>query len=77
MARVLPRVGGLLHSQYASARAPGTPDSVLEPLAASRLAALDELCRSNGAHLLFVVPPTYRKGQGQSQLPARGGGLSC
>ncbi len=49
--------------------------SALEPLAASRLAALDELCRSNGAHLLFVVPPTYQEGAGTIAVAGQGRGV--
>jgi lysophospholipase L1-like esterase len=62
MSRVLPSVGELLHGRYASVRDPEIGASVLKPLAASRLAALDKLCRSYGARLLFVVPPSYQKG---------------
>jgi len=62
MSRVLPSVGELLHGRYSNVRDPEIGASVLEPLAASRLAALNELCRANGAHLLFVVPPSYQKG---------------
>ncbi|MFZ0743839.1 MAG: hypothetical protein WAM85_05505 [Terracidiphilus sp.] len=63
MSRVLPSVGELLHSGYASFRDPEIKKSVLEPLAADRLAALDLLCRANGSQFLLVVPPTYQKGQ--------------
>ena len=62
MSRVLPSVGELLHARYASFHDPAIDESVLKPLAASRLAAMDQLCRENGARLLFVVPPTYQKG---------------
>jgi hypothetical protein len=64
MSRVLPSVGELLHNRYAGVRDPELGESVLKPLAASRLAALDQLCRANGARLLFVVPPTYQEGAG-------------
>lgn len=62
MSRVLPGVGELLHGRYASYRDPEIRDSVLQPLAAERLAALDQLCRANGSRFLLVVPPTYQKG---------------
>ncbi len=62
MSRVLPSVGELLHSGYTTYRDPEIVKSVLGPLAADRLTALDQLCRANGARLLFVVPPTYQKG---------------
>ena len=62
MSRVLPSVGEMLHSGYATYRDPEIEKSVLGPVAASRLSALDQLCRANGARLLFVVPPTYQKG---------------
>jgi hypothetical protein len=62
MSRVLPSVGELLHSRYASARDPKIDESVLKALAVSRLAALNQLCQANGARLLFVVPPSYQKG---------------
>jgi hypothetical protein len=62
MRRVLPNVGELLHGRYASVRDPDISTPVLKQVAAIRLEALDNLCRSNGAHLLFVVPPTYQKG---------------
>ena len=60
--RALPSVDELLHHQYASFRDPSIEESVLKVTAASRLAALDQLCRANGAHFLFVVPPSYQKG---------------
>jgi hypothetical protein len=62
MSRVLPSVGELLHTRYSGVRDAEIRASVLGPLASTRLAALDELCRSNGARLLFVVPPSYQKG---------------
>ena len=62
MSRVLPSVGELLHGRYASVRDPDISTPVLKHVAAIRLAELDNLCLSNGAHLLFVVPPTYQKG---------------
>jgi hypothetical protein len=64
MSRVLPSVGELLHGRYASVRDPDIDTPILKQVASSRLAALDNLCRSNGARLLFVVPPTYQKGAG-------------
>jgi lysophospholipase L1-like esterase len=36
---------------------------VFKPLAAGRLAALNRLCETHGAHFLFVVPPTYQEGE--------------
>jgi hypothetical protein len=63
MSRVLPSVTELLHNQYASFRDPEIGESALKPLAVSRLTALDQLCRANGAHFLFVVPPSYQKGE--------------
>jgi lysophospholipase L1-like esterase len=62
MSRVLPSVGELLHSRYASTRDPKIDESALKALAVSRLAALNQLCQANGARLLFVVPPSYQKG---------------
>jgi hypothetical protein len=62
MSRVLPSVGGMFHTQYAAVRDEELKGSVLRIAAQNRLMALDELCRSNGAHLIFVVPPTYQKG---------------
>jgi len=62
MSRVFPSVADLLQKRSASFREPDVSDSVFRPLAAGRLAALDQLCKTYGAHLLFVVPPTYQKG---------------
>jgi hypothetical protein len=62
MSRVLPSVGEMFHSRYASVHDPELSESVLQKLATDRLVALDQLCRANGAHLIFVVPPTYEKG---------------
>jgi hypothetical protein len=62
MNRLLPTVEELLHSRYATYRDPGVEDSVLQQLASSRLEALDQLCRANGARFLFVVPPSYQQG---------------
>jgi hypothetical protein len=62
MNRVFPSVGELLHNQAGSVRDPEITGPVLYPLAAKRLAELDQLCRENGAHFMLVVPPTYQKG---------------
>jgi hypothetical protein len=62
MSRILPGVGELLHSRLAVFRDSDIPESQLMPLAEARLAQLDRLCQANGAHLIFVVPPTYQKG---------------
>ena len=62
MSRVLPSVGKLLHSRLATFRDPEIKEAVLRPLAADRLTALDQLCRANGSHFVFVVPPSYQKG---------------
>jgi hypothetical protein len=62
MSRVLPGVGEFLHSRVVAFRDPEIKEAVLEPLAADRLAALDQLCRAHGAHFLLVVPPSYQKG---------------
>ena len=62
MRHVLPGVGELLHSRVVAFRDPEIKEAVLEPLAADRLAALDQLCRANGSHFLLVVPPSYQKG---------------
>jgi hypothetical protein len=62
MSKVLPGVAELFHTQAASFRDAEIDESTLKPLAAARLAALDQLCRANGAHFLLVVPPSYQKG---------------
>jgi hypothetical protein len=62
MSRVLPSVGELLHGRYASVRDPEIPTPELAQVSTTRLSALDNLCRSNGARLVFVVPPTYQNG---------------
>ncbi len=62
MSRVLPGVGEFLHSRVVAFRDPELREVVLEPLAADRLAALDQLCRANGSQFLLVVPPSYQKG---------------
>lgn len=62
MSRVLPGVGELLHKRYADIHDSEIGELELKSLAASRLAALDQLCRRNGARLLFVVPPTNQQG---------------
>ena len=64
MSRVLPTVGDFLHRKYSGFRDPTISSAVLQPLAASRLASLDRLCRENGARFLFVVPPSYQEGAG-------------
>jgi len=63
MSRVFPSVADLLQNRYASFREPEVNDSEFKPLAAGRLAALDRLCKMYGALFLFVVPPTYQKGE--------------
>jgi hypothetical protein len=63
MSRVFPSVADLLHSRSASFREPEVNDSEFKPLAAQRLAALNRLCETYGAHFLFVVPPTYQQGE--------------
>jgi|SRR5271157_320643 len=62
MSRVLPGVGELLHSRLGTFHDPELKEAVLEPLAADRLTALDQLCRANGSHFVLVVPPSYQKG---------------
>jgi hypothetical protein len=62
MSRVLPGVGELLHSRLGTFRDPEIKEAVLEPLAADRLTALDQLCRANGSHFVLVIPPSYQKG---------------
>jgi hypothetical protein len=64
MIRVLPSVGELFHSLAGSFRDPEIKEAVLEPLAADRLTALDQLCQANGSHFVLVVPPSYQKGAG-------------
>jgi hypothetical protein len=43
-------------------RAPDLQTSVLGRLVEERLPQLDQLCKQNGAQLVFVVPPTYQSG---------------
>jgi hypothetical protein len=62
MSRALPAVEELLHSRYATYRDPAIDEPVLRQLASNRLEALNQLCRANGAHFLFVVPPSYQEG---------------
>jgi hypothetical protein len=62
MSRVLPSVGQMFHEEATNFRDRTIDDSVLTSIAAERLSDLDILCRENGAHLIFVVPPTYQKG---------------
>jgi hypothetical protein len=76
MSRVLPNVGELLHSRYASERDPDIDESVLIRLARSRLTALNQLCQANGARLLFVVPPSYQKGADTIGSAGKGEGVT-
>jgi hypothetical protein len=62
LSKVLPSVGELLHSRLGVFYDPEIPDAQLRPLAAQRLAEIDEVCRANGAHFVLVVPPSYQKG---------------
>jgi len=62
MSKLLPTVGELFHTRYASYRDPAIEEPVLRQLASTRLEALNQLCRANGAHFLFVVPPSYQEG---------------
>jgi len=62
MGRVLPPVADLLQKNYATFHETQIGDSVLQALAAERLSALDQLCRRYGARFLFVIPPSYQKG---------------
>jgi hypothetical protein len=62
MSRTLPWFGEWLHTRFAAYRDPELTERVLKPIAAERLEALNQLCNANGAHLIFVVPPTYQKG---------------
>jgi len=62
MSSLLPGVGELLHSRLGTFRDAEIREAILRPLAADRLTALDQLCRANGSHFIFVVPPSYQKG---------------
>ena len=62
MSRLLPGVGELLHNRLGTSRDPEIQESVLGPLAADRLEALDRLCHAYGSNLIFVVPPSYQQG---------------
>jgi hypothetical protein len=63
MSRALPSVANLLQKKYAAFKEAPISDSVLKSLAAARLSALDQLCRQYGARFLFVIPPSYQKGE--------------
>jgi hypothetical protein len=58
----LPSVAELLHNKLGTVRDPPLDEAVLAQLATERLAALDRLCRANGARFMLVVPPTYQPG---------------
>jgi hypothetical protein len=64
LSRFLPSVSELLHNRLGTLHDPEIKEAVLGPRAADRLTALDQLCRANGSHFVFVVPPSYQKGAG-------------
>ena len=49
MSRVFPGVGELLHNRLGTSHEPEIKEAVLQPLAAGRLTALDQLCHANGS----------------------------
>jgi hypothetical protein len=76
MSRILPGVGELLHGRLGIYHDPEIKEAVLEPLAAERLKALDQLCRANGSHFLLVVPPSYQKGAQILERAGHEGGVA-
>lgn len=63
MSSVFPSVGQLLHNEFATFRDPEVEKPVLERVASERLGQLNRLCQEYGSHFIFVIPPTYQKGE--------------
>ena len=61
--QTLPGVSDLLQAKLTNIQAPEIPAMKLRTLAIERLQNLSRLCSTNGSQLVFVIPPTYQKGE--------------
>jgi hypothetical protein len=62
LGRVLPSVDEMLHNLAGNPHEPNVAKDLLRQLTVERLTALEQLCRTYGAGVVFVVPPTYQQG---------------